>query len=54
MDPSGFDNPREALVDAAAAARILGVKVPTVYSYVSRGWVRAFPSGRHREKRYPR
>src|SRR5215471_9464605 len=54
MDPSGFDNPHDALVDAGAAARILGVKVPTVYSYVSRGWVRAFPSGRHREKRYPR
>jgi citrate synthase len=54
MDPSGFDNPHEALVDAGAAARILGVKVPTLYSYVSRGWVRAFPSGRHREKRYPR
>jgi len=54
MDPSGFDNPHDALVDAGAAARILGVKVPTLYSYVSRGWVRAFPSGRHREKRYPR
>ncbi len=41
-------------MDAGAAARILGVKVATLYSYVSRGWVRAFPSGRHREKRYHR
>lgn len=41
-------------MDAGEAARILGVKVPTLYSYVSRGWVQAFPSGRHREKRYLR
>src|SRR5262245_12498266 len=52
MDPSGFDNPHEGLVDAREAARILGVKVATLYSYASRGWVRAFPSGLHREKRY--
>src|SRR5678816_668158 len=54
MDPSGFDNPPEALVDAHEAARILGVKVATLYSYASRRWVRSFPSGRHREKRYLR
>src|SRR5512147_2533168 len=54
MDPSGFDNPHEALVDAEEAARILGVKVATLYSYASRRWVRSFPSGRHREKRYLR
>jgi citrate synthase len=54
MDPSGFDNPPESLVDAAEAARILGVKVATLYSYASRRWVRSFPSGRHREKRYLR
>ena len=54
MDPSGFDNPHEALVDAREAARILGVKVATLYSYASRHWVRSFPSGRHREKRYLR
>jgi citrate synthase len=54
MDPSGFDNPHEALVDAQEAARILGVKVATLYSYASRRWVRSFPSGRHREKRYLR
>ena len=41
-------------MEAGEAARILGVKVATLYSYVSRGWVRAFPSGRHREKRYHR
>jgi citrate synthase len=54
MDPSGFDNPHEGLVDAREAARILGVKVATLYSYASRGWVRAFPSGLHRVKRYLR
>src|SRR6516164_9885531 len=54
MDPSGFNNPHEALVGAAEAARILGVKVATLYSYASRRWVRSFPSGRHREKRYLR
>ena len=54
MDPSGFDNPHEALVDAQEAARILGVKVATLYSYASRRRVRSFPSGLHREKRYLR
>jgi citrate synthase len=54
MDPSGFDNPHEALVDAQEAARILGVKVATLYSYASRRWVRSFPSGRHRQKHYLR
>ncbi len=54
MDPPGFDNPHDGLVDATGAARILGVKVATLYSYASRGRVRAFPSGRHREKRYLR
>jgi citrate synthase len=54
MDPSGFNNPHEVLVDANEAARILGVKVATLYSYASRRWVRSFPSGRHREKRYLR
>jgi citrate synthase len=52
MDPSGFDNPHEALVDAREAARFLGVKVATLYSYASRHRVRSFPSGLHREKRY--
>ncbi|MGZ6096956.1 MAG: helix-turn-helix domain-containing protein, partial [Myxococcaceae bacterium] len=54
MDPSGFDDPPDALVDAGVAARMLGVKVATLYSYASRGRVRAFPSERHREKRYLR
>jgi citrate synthase len=54
MDPSGFANPHEALVNAREAAHILGVKVATLYSYASRRWVRSFPSGRHREKHYLR
>jgi len=41
-------------VDAREAARILGVKVATLYSYASRHRVRSFPSGVHREKRYLR
>jgi len=41
-------------VDAREAARILGVKVATLYSYASRHRVRSFPSGLHREKRYLR
>ena len=41
-------------MDAREAARILGVKVATLYSYASRRWVRSFPSGRHRERRYLR
>lgn len=41
-------------MDAGEAARILGVKVATLYSYASRRWVRSFPSGRHRERRYLR
>ncbi len=41
-------------MDAREAARILRVKVATLYSYASRRWVRSFPSGRHRERRYLR
>ena len=41
-------------MDAREAARILGVKVATLYSYASRHRVRSFPSGLHREKRYLR
>ena len=54
MDPSGFDNPHEALVDSRTAAGFLGVKPATLYSYVSRGRIRAFPGEGHRERRYLR
>jgi citrate synthase len=54
MDPSGFDNPHGELVSAAVAARLLDVKVATLYSYVSRGLIRALPWGRRRERLYVR
>jgi len=54
MDPSGFDNPHEGLVDSRTAAGFLGVKPATLYSYVSRGRIRAFPGKHHRERRYLR
>jgi citrate synthase len=54
MEPSGFDNPRGDLVSAAVAARLLDVKVATLYSYVSRGLIRALPWGRRRERLYVR
>src|SRR4051812_25702802 len=53
MDQSGFDNPSE-LLSASAAAKLLDVKVDTLYSYVSRGLIRAVAGERHRERRYLR
>jgi len=40
-------------VDAAEAARLLGVKPATLYAYVSRGLLTAVSSGNARSKRYP-
>jgi citrate synthase len=54
MDQSGFDNPPEEWMGAAAAAKLLNVKVATLYSYVSRGLIRTLPAERHRERRYVR
>ena len=42
------------MLTAAAAAKLLGVKRATLYSYASRGWLRAMPGTRHRERLYPR
>lgn len=39
---------------AVAAAKLLNVKVATLYSYVSRGLIRTLPSEHHRERRYVR
>jgi citrate synthase len=40
---------------AAEAARVLGVKLPTLYAYVSRGLLRSFaPDGEGRARRYSR
>ena len=57
MDQSRFDNQpfldEEATIGAREAATRLGVKLATLYSYVSRGLVRAVP-GAGRRKRYMR
>ena len=40
-------------LSAAEAARLLGVSLPTLYSYVSRGLLSSSASGASRRKRYP-
>jgi len=42
------------LLSAEEAARFLGVKLPTLYAYVSRGQVRSRPLGEGRERQYLR
>jgi citrate synthase len=45
--------PRASWISAADAARLLGVTRPTLYAYVSRGYVRSqVAPGRHRERMY--
>ncbi|MFP6654412.1 MAG: citrate synthase family protein [Myxococcota bacterium] len=39
---------------ARQAAELLGVKLPTVYAYTSRGLIQSVPSGRGRARRYRR
>jgi len=41
-------------VSSGEAARLLGVKLPTLYAYVSRGLLRSLPGGRGRARRYLR
>ncbi|MDP8959721.1 MAG: citrate synthase family protein [Actinomycetota bacterium] len=41
-------------LSAREAAQLLGVKVETLYAYVSRGLVRSLPAGQGRERRYRR
>ncbi|MDP8958300.1 MAG: citrate synthase family protein [Actinomycetota bacterium] len=41
-------------LSAPEAAQLLGVKVETLYAYVSRGLVRSLPAGQGRERRYRR
>ena len=42
------------MLDAAGAARFLGVKPATLYAYVSRGLVRSRARGEGRERQYLR
>lgn len=54
------DSPVEAniapdeFLTAREAAGLLGVKLPTVYAYTSRGQIQSVPSGRGRARRYRR
>jgi len=57
MDPPhqrGFDNQPPEQISAREATRLLGVKAQTLYSYVSRGWVRSTPAARGNERLYVR
>jgi citrate synthase len=57
MDPPhqrGFDNQPPEQISAREATRLLGVKTQTLYSYVSRGWVRSTPAARGNERLYAR
>ncbi len=55
MNPRrGIDAPPDAWLDAAAAARLLGVKRETLYAYASRGLVRSAPAPGSRTRRYRR
>jgi citrate synthase len=45
---------RTAHVTAREAIALLGVRLPTLYAYVSRGWVRSIPGPRRRGRLYAR
>ncbi len=47
-------NPDAKTLSAREVARILGVRPATVYTYVSRGWLRSLPGHNRRERRYLR
>ncbi len=51
---SRFDSRHEELLPAAEAAKLLGVKRATLYTYVSRGLVRCVPEPGTKENRYVR
>ena len=51
-DPSRIDGRPEGFIDAKSACRRLGVKPATLYTYVSRGRVRAIRSQNRRERLY--
>jgi citrate synthase len=55
VDQRGFDNQRKAeYLTAREAAKLLGVKLPTLYAYVSRGLVGSIPGGEGPARRYRR
>ena len=46
--------PQDEFLSAREAADLLGVKLPTVYAYTSRGLIQSVPGGRGRARRYRR
>ena len=44
----------ETYLDGNEAAKLLGVKLPTLYAYVSRGMVRSYKQGIKRQRLYRR
>lgn len=44
----------EAYLNAREASELLGIKLPTLYAYVSRGVLRSFRQGIKRERLYRR
>jgi citrate synthase len=50
--PSG--EPQDEFLSAREAAGLLGVKLPTVYAYTSRGLIQSVPGSRGRARRYRR
>jgi citrate synthase len=53
VDPSPLEE-RAEHVTAREAIALLGVRLPTLYAYVSRGWVRSVPGPRRRGRLYAR
>ncbi len=54
MDQRRFDNPPQEYLTAREAARLLGVKLATLYSYAARGKLQSVPSGGRRRHGYRR
>jgi len=46
--------PQDEFLTAREAASLLGVKLPTVYAYTSRGLIQSVPGGKGRARRYRR
>ena len=46
--------PESEFLSAREAAELLGVKLPTVYAYTSRGLIQSVPGGKGRSRRYRR
>jgi citrate synthase len=46
--------PQDEFLSAREAADLLGVKLPTVYAYTSRGLIQSVPGGKGRSRRYRR